>query len=84
MSKSLIKGMAVFSLLCSLLTITAACESESSNDTNSTRVHQITEVRDGQVKLNCSSNSPNAQATTTVTVNGQEYKCENGRTIRVR
>ncbi|WP_017316892.1 hypothetical protein [Mastigocladopsis repens] len=83
MSNSFVKRIAVFGLLCSLLTITAAC-GESSSDTNSTQINQTTEVRNGQVKLNCSSNSPNAQATTTVTVNGQQYKCENGRTIQVR
>lgn len=85
MPKSLINKIVVFSLLCSLLVMTTACgEDESYSDTNSSEVNQTTEIRNGQVRLNCSSSSPNDEVTTTATVNGREYKCENGRTVRVR
>ncbi|NMG11827.1 hypothetical protein [Brasilonema sp. UFV-L1] len=84
MPKSLVNKTIVFSLLCSLLVMTTACGGESSSDTNSSQVNQTTEIRNGEVKLNCSSSSPDDQVTTTATVNGKQYKCENGRTIRVR
>jgi hypothetical protein len=85
MPKSLFKKIVVSGLLCSLLLMTTACsEDESYSDTNSSEVNQTTEIRNGQVKLNCSSSSPDDEVTTTATVNGREYKCENGRTVRVR
>lgn len=84
MPKSLAKKIVVFGLLCSLLAMTTACGDESSSDTNSSQVNQTTEIRNGEVKLNCSSNSANDEVTTTASVNGKEYKCENGRTTRVR
>lgn len=84
MPKSLANKIVVFGLLGSLLALTTGCGDESSSDTNSSEVNQTTEIRNGEVKLNCSSNSPDDQVTTTATVNGREYKCENGRTTRVR
>ncbi|MBW4634452.1 MAG: hypothetical protein KME30_21835 [Iphinoe sp. HA4291-MV1] len=84
MPKSLGNKIVVFSLLCSLLIMTTACEGDSSSDTNSTHVNQTTEIRNGEVRLSCSSSSPDDQVTTTATVNGKQYKCENGRTVRVR
>ncbi|MGH7999647.1 MAG: hypothetical protein ACREPR_09530 [Brasilonema sp.] len=84
MPKSLVNKIVVFGLLCSLLVMTTACQGESSSDTNSSEVNQTTEIRNGEVRLNCSSSSPDDQVTTTATVNGKQYKCENGRTVRVR
>ncbi|NJM72398.1 MAG: hypothetical protein HC862_20740 [Scytonema sp. RU_4_4] len=84
MPKSLANKIVVFGLLCSLLVMTTACEGESSSDTNSSEVNQTTEIRNGEVRLNCSSSSPDDEVTTTATVNGKQYKCENGRTVRVR
>ncbi len=84
MPKSLANKIVVFGLLCSLLALATGCEGGSSSDTNSSEVNQTTEIRNGEVRLNCSSSSPDDQVTTTATVNGREYKCENGRTVRVR
>ncbi|ARV58113.1 hypothetical protein BZZ01_05215 [Nostocales cyanobacterium HT-58-2] len=84
MPKSLANKIVVFGLLFSLLAFTTACDGETSSDTNSSQVNQTTEIRNSAVKLNCSSDSPDTQVTTTATVNGKQYKCENGRTVRVR
>ncbi|MBP5976936.1 hypothetical protein HW132_30490 [Brasilonema sp. CT11] len=85
MPKYLFNKIIVPGLLFSLLVMTTACsKDESYSDSNSSEVNQTTEIRNGEVRMNCSSSSPDNEVTTTATVNGREYKCENGRAVRVR
>ena len=43
---------------------------------------QSVRVSNGKVEVDCSGSSPGTTSTTTV--NGQTYKCENGRAMKVR
>lgn len=99
-TKYFVKKFTQLGLIVSLMVVAAACGSGDANQVSENRqnirmensargdYHQRSENRqsvrvdNGKVEVDCSGSS--ADAVSTTTVNGQTYKCEGGRAIKVR
>lgn len=89
-TKHFAKKFTQFGLILSLMVVAAACggggdyvqDDYEQRDDNVQINKQSVNVTNGKAEIDCSGSSEGTESTTTV--NGQKYRCENGRARKVR